>query len=163
MFEYEEYKILNNEQNYELIRDNWLECDKKGFVEYIQSLSKGTISARFEKNILKTNYECVAVPSKEVDRIVRQIHKGNFLSFIDLWITDNYTCLIIIGKLIAKIKNFELFRVKLLQYLKYVDCWAGCDCLKLNISKNDQEQFFALANELIKSTYPFFRRFGLII
>ncbi len=147
----------------DLVKSNWRESDKEKFVNLIKSLGKGEKSVKFEKNILKTNYECVAVSAKNVDKIVNLIHKGNFLSFIDLWIRDNYTCLLITGKLIAKIKDFNLFKDRLMKYISYVDSWGCCDCLKLSINKNNEEKFFELSNELILSQYPFYRRLGLII
>ncbi len=151
------------EKSFELIKDQWTEKDKSSFVQYLNSFSKGEEKAMWEKRILNTSYPCNAVPSVEIDRIVREIHKGNFLSFIELFVHDNYACLEITGKLIAKIKDFETMKTYLLKYIKLVDCWAGTDCLKFNVKAENKDKFFTLSKELTKSKLPFERRLGLII
>ena len=145
----------------ELIKQQWKPSDRKFFVEYISKFAKGGESAIFEQKILNTNYKCIALQAKETDLIVKNIYKGNYMSFIDLWIDDNYSCLAITGKLIAKIKDYDLFEKYILKYIKKVDCWAGCDCLKLNIKEQDRDKYYNLSCKLIKSDLPFERRLGL--
>lgn len=147
----------------DLIKQQWTIEDKTLFIKYLKSFSKGGESIEFEKRILNTNYECVAVPSKDIDRIVNTIYKGNFLSFIDLWINDNNASLVITGKLIARIKDFDVFKVYLKKYLSFVDSWAQTDCLKLKIKENDKQKYFDFSQDLIKSSQTFERRMGIII
>ncbi len=147
----------------ELIKEKWTIGHKSEFIKYLNSFSKGEVASSFEKKILNTNYPCIAVSSKHVDEIVKNIYKGNFLSFIDLWICDNHTALIITGKLIARIKDFELFTKYLYKYLDLVDGWAGCDSLKLQVKKEQRGRFFKLSQDLVKSDKTYYRRFGFII
>lgn len=147
----------------ELIKTEWKTTDKKEFLDYLLSFSKGERSSLFEQKILNTNYPCIAVPCRVVDKIVSEIYKGNYLSFIELWICDNHTALTITGKLIAKIKDFETFQKYLLKYLELVDGWAGCDSLKLKVKDSDKENYFNLSKSLVNHPNTFFRRFGFII
>ena len=151
------------DDGYRLNRALWRDGDRAEFVAYVNSLGGGREKAAFEQKIMNTKYPCIGVPSPDVEKIVREIAKGNYTSFIDLWITDNYTCLVIVGKLIARIKDFSTLKRYLDEYIKLVDCWGGCDCLKFNITKGNGDEFFALARELTKSENPFGRRIGLVI
>ena len=151
------------DNGYQLNRALWRDDDRAEFVTYVNSLGGGGEKAAFEQKIMNTKYPCIGVPSPDVEKIVREIAKGNYTSFIDLWITDNYTCLVIVGKLIARIKDFSTLKRYLDEYIKLVDCWGGCDCLKFNITKGNGDEFFALARELTKSENPFGRRIGLVI
>lgn len=145
-----------------LTRDEWHAGDKADFVAYVNSLGDEK-RARFEQKIMNTSLKCIGVSSSDIDGIVKKITKGNYLSFIDLWITDNYSCLLITGKSIAKIKDFLTFKRYMLSYVDYVDCWGGCDCLRFKASQRDTDDFLAFAKELTQSEKTFARRIGLVM
>lgn len=146
-----------------LIKDVWQEKDIIEFEKYLLTFSKGKEKGEWEKRIVNTSLLCIAVPSEKVKEIVKQISKGNFLSFIDFWPWQNYTQSLIVGGLICKIKDFSLFKKYLTVYAQKVDNWANCDCLKFNINNKNKDLFFEFAKELIKSNKPFVKRIGLII
>lgn len=145
-----------------LIKDNWTTHDVKDFLKYLYSFSRGEEKSMWEKRIVNTNLKCIAVNSKDVNSIIKQIKKGNYVSFIDTFLPcwDNLTLVHIMGKLICEIKEFDEFKSRLLIYSKKVDNWASCDCLKFRI-KGKETEFLNLSNELIKSNLPFERRIGL--
>lgn len=147
----------------ELTKDLWVESDIAEFEKFLISFSKGEYKGSFEKRIINTQLHCIAVPSFVVNDIVRKISKGNFISFIDLWVWNNFTETSIIGKLISKIKNFNLLKKYLTIYANKADNWATCDCLKLNITENNKNDFYNFSLELIKSPKPFVKRIGLNI
>lgn len=146
-----------------LVKEHWQKSDITEFEKYLLSFSKGKEKGYFEKRIINTNLKCIAVPCSVVYKIVREIAKGNFIEFIDLWIWNNYTETSIIGKLICKIKDFEKFGNYLKIYANKSDNWATCDCLKFNINEENIEKFFNLACTLIKEDKPFVKRTGLNI
>ena len=146
-----------------LIKSKWTKKDLVELESYLQSLSKGAEKAKWEQRIVNTSLKCLAIDSKKVNEIIKQIYKGNYLSFIDLFPFNNYTETIILGSLICKIKDFEQFRQKLNKFANMVDNWGSCDTLKFEVNSSNEKNFFALAKKYIKSPKPFVRRIGIRI
>ena len=67
------------------------------------------------------------------------------------------------GKILNKIKDFDLIKTYLIPYSKKADNWSTIDCLKFNFTKENIEKFINLSKELIKSKHTFSRRLALII
>lgn len=147
----------------DLKKEHWKPQDIEEFEKYLLTLSKGEEKANFEKRIVNTSLTCIAVPSVEVDRIVREISKGNSEEFINFWLWNNYTETAIIGKLITKLKDFNKFKSYLAIYANKADNWATCDCLRLNVTNEKAEDYYNFALELLKSDKPFVKRIGLNI
>ena len=146
-----------------LVKEVWTKNDIEDFKKYLISFSKGKEKGEWEKRIINTSLPCIAVPSDISRKIVKEISKGNFLSFIDFWLWENYTQSIIVGNLICCIKDFNIFEKYLKKYANKVDNWANCDSLKFKINNNNKQQFFNLALKFVKNKKPFVRRIGLII
>ena len=104
----------------------------------------------------------LAILSKDIKSIIKEIGKGNFISFLDLEIDDSYESLLISGGLLSKIKDFDIYKEYLLRYSKKIDNWALCDTLTFNV-KGNEDKYISLVNELIKSELPFERRIGISI
>jgi len=145
----------------ELVKNIWKDSDKEEFLNYIESFKRKE-KIEWTKNILNTKMKVLAVTSPDIQKIVKEIKKGNYLSFLDLDINDYYENMAINGNLIASIKDFKLMKVYLDNYAKKVDSWASCDLLKFSV-KDNEENFFALSNEYIKNDLPFVRRIGMLI
>lgn len=145
----------------ELNRQIW---DKKSIEEleqYLNTLSRPNKVA-WTRNIIRTSMPLLAIESNKLRDIAKEIHKGNFLSFLDNCTYSNYEITIICGYLLNYEKDFETIKKYLFKYLPHVDCWASCDILKLN-NKNCKIELFKLALELTKSDNTFERRAGLKI
>ena len=147
----------------DLIKEHWTKQDIADFEKYLLTLSKGKEKGAWEKRIVNTQLPCIAVPSPAVNKIVQAIAKGNYLEFIDHWLWNNYTETAINGKLICKIKDFNMFAWYLTEYANRADNWATCDCLIFKINERNKDHYFALAVDLIKSEKPFVKRVGLNI
>lgn len=147
----------------QLIKEIWKQEDLISFREYLYSFSKGKEKSKWEKKIVNTSLKCIAVPSKEINNIVKQIYKGNFNSFINLWPWENHSEVLIIGNLICKIDEFDDFKLLLKKYAQKIDNWSACDCLKFNITNKNKHVFFKLSKELLLNRLPFVRRVGLLI
>ncbi len=146
-----------------LTKTIWEEKNIQPFHDYLKSLSKGEEKASWEKRIVNTSLPCLAVPSTEVDRIVREIYRGNYISFLDLGIWSNLTDTLINGKILAKIKDYDTQAKYLETYSQRADNWATIDCLKFNFTKDNINKYMDLSNRLLKSPHAFSRRLALII
>ena len=146
----------------QLTREQWTKEDLAEFHKYLLTFSKGEEKGKWEQRIVNTKLNCIAVPSTTKDKIVREIAKGNFIEFINLWPWENATETFIVGGLICKIKDFELQKKYLQIYSTKADNWATIDTIKLKI-KNNKTKYFEFAKELCNSSHTFSRRLGVII
>lgn len=105
----------------------------------------------------------LAIPTPKLKQIAKEIAKGNFLSFLDLNITDTYENLMINGFLIAKIKDFKEFEKRLYNYGKIVDSWACCDIMKFNLNDENKFDFLKLSERFISDKHTYTRRIGVIL
>ena len=146
-----------------LIKNKWTNEDTEPFLNLLQNLSKGNEKSIWEKRIVNTNLSCLAVPSTEIDKIAKQIFKGNYISFLNLWIWNNHSSTLIFGKILNKIKDFSLLKSYLIPYSEKADNWSTIDCLKINFNNGNINKFIKLSKELIQSKHTFSRRLALII
>ena len=144
-----------------LIKDIWTEDDKVEFISYLESL-KDEEKVSWTKNTINTNMNVLAIKSPILKDIIKQILKGNYISFLDLKINDYYENTIINGGVICKIKDFDIMKKYLDNYVKSIDNWASCDTLSFNV-KGKEDKFLSLSKKYIKSKKPFVRRVGIII
>lgn len=147
----------------ELIKSDWQQSDIQDFQNYLISLSKGEEKSVWEQRIVNTKLPCLAISSTEINKIVSQISKGNFLSFINLWIWTYHSNTVINGKLICKIKDFDLLKSYLIKYAMRADNWSTIDCLKFKFTKENEDKFMSFAFELLNYKETFARRLGVII
>ena len=147
----------------ELNRLNWNKKDGKEFENYLNSLIGNQKEIEFETRIVGTSLPCLGIKTKQVKAIVRELAKGNFVKFINLWLWNNHTETVIIGELISIIKNFDEFKKLLTKYSLCVDNWASCDTLKFKVDKQNENMFLELARDFINNEKPFARRIGLRI
>ena len=145
----------------ELVKDKWNKEDGKEFVKYIETFKRAE-KVEWTKNLLNTKMSVLAILSPDLSKIVKQILKGNFLSFLDLELDDYYENTVINGGIISNIKDFETKKKYLLKYSKKIENWATCDLLKFNIKEHEKD-YFDLSLHYIKSELPFERRLGLSI
>ncbi len=146
----------------ELVRDSWSQKDGEEFKKYLATFSKGEEKGAWEKRIVNTALPCIAVDSKIVKDISKQIAKGNFIDFLNLKLRDNFTLVSINGLLICKIPDFKEMKVWLDEFALECDNWASCDTLKLP-TKKDRPLFFSWAKEYIARKQPFVQRVGIRI
>lgn len=144
-------------------KDVWEKNDTLEFLTHLEGLSKGKEKGEWEQRIVNTKLKCIAVPSGEVDKISKEIFKGNYQSFLNLWIWENHTCTLIFGKILSKIKDFDILIRYLIKYSEKADNWSTIDCLKFNFTTNNIDKFLNLAKELIASKHTFSRRLAIII
>ncbi|MBU1142574.1 MAG: DNA alkylation repair protein [Firmicutes bacterium] len=146
----------------ELRKSLWKENDKSFFLAYLKSFEQKDKES-WARNILNTKLELLCLPTKTIYSIVDEIYKGNYQSFLDLEIFNNYESIAIYGKLVSKIDDFELLTLYLNRYTFVMENWAHCDLLSFNINKTNKEQFLALSDHYLQDEKIFTRRLGLMI
>ena len=147
----------------DLVKEHWSKEHIAPFEKYLLTFSKGEEKGKWEQRIVNTKMPCIALPSEKVKEIVKEIYKGNYLEFLNLELSSNFTEMNINGGLICKITDFDLMKKYLHNYLLKVDNWANIDSLKFKITSKNRRNFFQLAQEYVKSDKTFVRRCGLII
>ena len=146
----------------ELNKSLWTEKDIPLFLSYLKSFQQKD-KETWARNILNTKLELLCLPTKTIYSIVDEIYKGNYQSFLDLQIFNNYESIAIYGKLVSKIEDFELLTFYLNQYIKIMENWAHCDLLSFTINKTNKDQFLALSSHYLQDEKVFTRRLGLMI
>lgn len=141
------------------IKDKWMPDDINSFQTSLINL-RNNDRVEWTQNILKTNLPCLAIKTPVIKKIVQDIYKGNYLSFLDLMIWEYYDNTAINGLLISKIKDFNLMKKYLDIYSNKADNWATCDVLSFNV-KGHEKAFLQLAKEYQQSDKPFVRRIGI--
>lgn len=145
----------------ELIKDKWTKTDGKEFINYLETFKREE-KICWTKNLLKTNMPVLAILSPDINKLVKQIKKGNYLSFLDLDLNNYYEVKYINSVLISSIKDFDIMKKYLSIYSKTIDNWASVDSLSFCI-KGKEDLFYDLARYYRKSKLPFERRLSLSI
>jgi len=145
----------------ELIKSEWKQQHKKEFVSFLENQRREE-KIDWTKKIINTNMPVLAIKTPVLKQIAKEIQKGNYIDFLDLDINNYYENTIVNGSLICSIKNFEIMKKYLDKYAMIVDNWSSCNLLKFNV-KNNEEKYWNLALEYIKSDYQFKKRIGIII
>jgi 3-methyladenine DNA glycosylase AlkD len=146
----------------ELTKSIWNINDGKKFLTYLESLSNRDKSA-WSKRILNSNLDVLALPTKTMSWIANAILKGNYESFLQLKLFENYESIAIYGMIVSKINDFQKMKNYLDIYITVMENWAHCDLLSININNTNKNQFITLSEQYIKSPKVFVRRLGLLI
>ena len=141
----------------ELNKGLWELEDSSSFYKYLKELQNDD-KVEWTTNIVNTNMEVLAIPVPILKRVAKEIMKGNYISFLELKLLDNYESTIIYGSIINTLKDIELVRKYLDIYVNYIDNWSSCDILSINLK--DKDELFELAISYINSDKPFVRRVG---
>ena len=144
-----------------LIKDNWTNKDIEEFNNYLYSL-RNEDKMEWSKNILQTNMNVLALKTKDVKDISKEISKGNYISFLNYMPWNYFENTSINGFLITKIKDFDTMKKYLDIYSSKADNWASCDLLSFDINGNEYK-YMKLLNEYIKSDKTFVIRIGIVI
>lgn len=145
----------------ELNKESWTKDDISNFQKYLESFrTNDEKKLKWSKNLLNTNLPVLVIKTATIKDIVKEICKGNYFSFLDLMVWEYYENTAINGMLICKIKDFGTMKKYLDIYSEKADNWATCDLLTFKI-KNEEEIYFNLVLEYIKSKKPFKRRIGI--
>lgn len=147
----------------ELIKHSWSQFDITKLDEMLYEM-KRIDKIEWTKNIVNTKMDVLAIPSKELDRIVKQISNGNIMSFINCYVDNELSFTyhentIIFAKLLTMLPDFSVFKRGLIYFANKIDNWASCDTINGRLKFN-QNDIFNLATLLIKNNNEFVKRVG---
>ena len=127
----------------ELIKDYWTSQDIKDLEKYLEELSRPS-KIKWTRSIIQTSLPLLAIESKNLVAIAKQICKGNYIEFLHKNTYSTYEIAIISGYILNEEKNFNTLKEELSKYIQHVDCWASCDLLKFK-TKYFEDELFNLA------------------
>ncbi|MBQ0099137.1 MAG: DNA alkylation repair protein, partial [Firmicutes bacterium] len=145
----------------DLILDSWNELNILEYYDFQKTLISDKKSCEWEQKIINTTLTCYGKTASKATLIAKQIKKGNFLEFLDKVKIKTFFDSIVVAYLICEIKDFDLFKSKLKEYVLTIDNWASSD--KLNFKKKDKEKLYLLSKEFLLNKKPFVRRTGVNI
>jgi len=140
----------------------WTEADRIPFLTHLKSFEQPQ-TIDWARKILNTKLPLLAMSTKTIDTLVKEIHKGNAQSFLDLHIDDYYESIAIQGKLITKIKDFDVMKRYLDRYATVMENWAHVDLLSFDIHRDNKNRFIDMSHQYSTSKQPFIRRLSLMI
>ena len=145
-----------------LKKNSWNKQDIDSFQKYLLTMKNTEEKIIWTAKIINTKKPILAISAIKLKEISREIGQGNFLAFLDWNLNTYHENTIINAYLINKIKDFDIQKAYLFEYLKNVDNWASIDSLKL-VNKKNEMAYLSLAKELVKNSQIFYRRCGVII
>jgi len=147
----------------ELVKQSWNIND---IIQLDKLLKSKVVNEKIDwtKNIVNTKMDVLAIPTKELDFIVKEISKGDIVSFINCYCDHKiqftyHEDTIIFAKLITKVADFEIFKKAIIYFANIIDNWASCDAINGRL-KFAQNAIFNLSEELICSDKEFVKRVG---
>ena len=143
----------------ELIKEKWNSKDIEKLNNYLESIKRPE-KMEFTIKTVNTKMKVLAIPIPELRKIVSQINKGNYISYLDTFNNKYYENTIINAILINNIKDIKTKKYYISK-LK-IDNWATVDILKFKI-KNQEREYLDLSKEYLKSKQEFIRRIGVRI
>lgn len=144
-----------------LVKDFWTENDFKEFETWQKSLKGDDYNCSWEQKIVNTKLKCLARTSEKAKEAVKQIKKGNYLSFLDGINIKTHFDSIVSAYLINLIKDFITYQKQLDKFIVTIDNWASVDVLKF--TKISSENLEELSNKYLKSDKTFVRRLSVKI
>ena len=97
--------------------------------------------------------------------IIRKIAKSiNPEEYLKNYKVDTYEEVMLLGMVIANIKDEKLRIKEIKKYIKYIDCWSLCDtfCASLKFIKKDPDKYFNFVISYLDNQKTYYIRFGLV-
>lgn len=101
----------------ELIKEKWDKSDIQCFQDFLKTFANPA-KTEWSKNILNTKLPVLSIKTPALKEIIKNIFKGNYISFLDLMIWEYYENTAINGFLISMIKDFDVYK-------RYLDIYSS--------------------------------------
>lgn len=145
-----------------LTKPIWTIKDKDEFISYLDT-KRNESKVAWSKNILNTPSDVLALKTKDMVDIAKEIYKGNYQSFLDLKITNYYETIALYGMLLNRTDEYNTLMTYIIPYIDMMDCWAHCDLIKLPMQDKHMKDYIELSLSLRHDDRVFARRFSLFI
>ena len=146
----------------ELTKDIWNKEDIEEFNNYLYSI-RNDDKIEWTRNIINTNYDVLAIKSDVISSIAKSITKGNYIEFLENCNFKYHEVFIVYDKVLAKIKEVDIFIKYLERLFDIFDNWASVDCIDFSIVNKNRELFFNKVNLYINDERTFVKRVGIRI
>lgn len=125
-----------------LNKQKWTKEDYQEYLKMLKELANPKYRD-FHSKLTKTKYQILGIPVPVMRKISKDIQKGNILSFLNLTTDTYYEEVMIMGLVIASMKE-EIFWEYLEKFLPKIDNWAICDgfCNSIQFLKKMKTHIF---------------------
>lgn len=146
-----------------MFQNNWTNKFYQEFISYLISI-KDEKYRNFNSKICKTKYKMLGIRLPILRKIVKNIKKTDYLTFLKNVENDYYEEVMLEGLVIASIKDENLFFKYFNKYIKKIDDWSICDsvCNSLVVLKDDRDKYFSYFKELALKEDEFISRVGIV-
>lgn len=132
-------------------------------INYLKSLSDYKY-LEFNKKIVNTSSNMLGIRTPILRNIAKDISKNDPIGFINILEHNYYEESILEGFVISHFKDMKLFDKYFHLFIPKINNWATCDmCISAMKQMKNNEKYFNLAKELVKSNSEFEIRTGYII
>lgn len=143
----------------ELTKKTWSEKNFCEFREWQKSLKGDDLNASWEQRIVNTKLDCLAKTSTKAKDAVKQIKKGNYISFLEGVEILSHFDSIVSAYLLNLINDSVIYERLLDKFVITIDNWASADSLKFG--KFDKGFLIKLSNRYLLNDKEFVRRVGV--
>ncbi|MGN0974287.1 MAG: DNA alkylation repair protein [Bacilli bacterium] len=146
------------------ILDNWNNKEYEKLLLYLKSIGDEKY-IDFTKKITPGEFKMLGIKIPILRKIVKEICKGNYNSFLKVNKNDYFEELLIEGFVIGNIKNTDDFDKYVELFIKKINNWCICDtCISsFKIIKKNRDRYFYLVDKYSKSDKEFEIRASLIM
>jgi len=132
-------------------------------ISYLKSLSDQKY-LEFNKKIVNAPSKMLGIRTPVLRKFAKDISKNDPISFLNILEHNYFEESILEGFVISHFKDMDLFDKYLKLFIPKINNWATCDmCISSMKQMKNNEKYFNLAKELIKSKKEFEVRTGYII
>lgn len=119
----------------------------------------------FNQRIVNTPSEMIGIRTPELQKIAKQIGRGDFVSYLNCCEDSTYEEVLLQGFVIAEIKDYSMALSYFVPFLLKIDNWAICDmvCSRMKVILKKKKKSFSLIQNLLKDKECFVVRVGLIL
>lgn len=137
--------------------------DYSQLISYLKSLSDPNY-LEFNKKIVNALSDMIGIRTPILRNIAKDISKNDPISFLNILEHNYFEESILEGFVISHFKDMDLFDKYLKLFIPKINNWATCDmCISSMKQMKNNEKYFNLAKELVKSKNEFEIRTGYII
>lgn len=148
----------------QLIKKIWTKKDYEDLYVYLENKKDINYKIFTEKIVLDNTIIGVRMPI--LKKIAKEIHKGNYKSYLDKKINNTYEEKLLYGLVICNIVEFNSdTKYYLENYEKMINNWALCDlfCSNFKIVKKNKKEVLEYILNKIKSSNQWDKRLAFVL
>lgn len=119
--------------------------------------------AEWTKRIVNTEMPVYAIPIPTLRKIANEIFAGDYETFLEKIDFECYEDTVVYVAVLSKIKDFETTKKHFPKVIDVCDNWSTTDSFRPKITKDNSDDWWNYALELLSDNRPFARRFAIII